>query len=166
MGYVLRHAATLFCMSDIRDINTDSSLYEAEPGTWRSALYLYDAIEGGVGYAERIFESIDKALQFCAEMLDNCKCEQGCPSCIPPLPPGVDSAELEAFMVESNAARECTKSLIDSMLGKGIRIPEVRVIRNPIAKEPIPVPDIEGARRIKKLGRAAKILNERRERLH
>jgi ATP-dependent helicase YprA (DUF1998 family) len=52
-------------MSDIKDINTDISLYEAEPGAWRSALYLYDTIEGGVGYAERIFERIEEVLRFC-----------------------------------------------------------------------------------------------------
>lgn len=166
LGYILRHAATLFCMSDIRDIDTDSSLYEEEPGIWRSALYLYDAIEGGVGYAERIFESIGNTLRFCAEMLENCGCEQGCPSCIPPLPPGVDDSELEEFMVESNAAVECTMSLLHSILGKGIRIPDIRVMRRPIEKVPSPMPDIEGARLVKKLDRAARILNERRERLH
>ncbi len=166
LAYILRHAATLFCMSDVRDIETDSSLYEAGPGEWRSALYLYDAIEGGVGYSERIFESIENALRFCSEILANCGCEQGCPSCVPPIPPGVDSAEMEEFMVESNAAVECTRSLLDSMLGNGIRIPDIRVIRKPIDAGRVPVPDIEGARLMKKLGRAAKILNERRERLH
>ena len=62
LNYIIRHASTIFCMSDIKDINTDISLYESEPGKWRSALYLYDAIEGGVGYAEKIFERIEEVL--------------------------------------------------------------------------------------------------------
>ncbi len=166
LSYILRHASTIFCMSDIKDINTDISLYEAEPGAWRSALYLYDTIEGGVGYAERIFERIEEVLRFCKDILDNCECSYGCPSCVPPLPPGVDSKELEEFLVESNAAVECTSSLLVSLLEKSIRIPEISISRTPIAAYEAPPEDIEKKRVSQKLNRAARILREKRERLH
>lgn len=166
LSYILRHASTIFCMSDIKDINTDISLYEAEPGSWRSALYLYDTIEGGVGYAEKTFERIEEVLRFCREILDNCECGSGCPSCVPPLPPGVESRELEEFLVESNAAVECTGSLLEALLEKNFRIPEISVSRTPLASRQAPPEDMEKKRVSQKLNRAARILRDKRERLH
>lgn len=166
LSYIMRHASTIFCMSDIKDINTDISLYEADPGIWRSALYLYDTIEGGVGYAERIFERIEEVLRFCREILDNCECRYGCPSCVPPLPPGIDSSELEEFLVESNAAVECTRSLLTALLEKTINIPEISIDRTPLAVREQPPEDIEKKRMSQKLNRAARILRDKRERLH
>ncbi len=166
LSYVLRHASTVFCMSDIKDINTDISLYEALPGVWRSALYLYDTIEGGVGYAERVFERIEEALRFCRDLMDNCECEYGCPSCVPSLPPGVDSRELEEFLVESNAAIKCTASLLTALLEKRTVLPDIMIGKTPIEKRPAPPEDIEKKRVVQKLGRAARILKEKRERLH
>jgi DEAD/DEAH box helicase domain-containing protein len=166
LGYLMRHASTVFCMSDIKDIDTDISLYEAEPGRWRSALYLYDTIEGGVGYAERVFEKFGEVLRFCMEILDRCECEAGCPACIPPLPPGVDTRELEDFLIESDAAVQCTRSFLVSMLDSRIQIPEIVVSRTPLAPRAVPPEDIERKRIGQKLGRAARILRDKRERLH
>ncbi len=166
LNYIIRHAATIFCMSDIKDINTDISLYESEPGQWRSALYLYDAIEGGVGYAEKLFERIEEVLRFCREIIDNCECGTGCPSCVPPLPPGVDSRELEDFLVESNAAVVCTRSLLSALLEKRIVVPEISINRTPLARSDAPPEDIEKKRMTGKLNRAARILRDKRERLH
>jgi ATP-dependent helicase YprA (DUF1998 family) len=56
LSYLLRRAAPSLCMADTEDIETDVSLFEEETQTWQSALYLYDAHEGGVGYAEKICE--------------------------------------------------------------------------------------------------------------
>jgi DEAD/DEAH box helicase domain-containing protein len=166
LSYILRHASTIFCMSDIKDINTDISIYEAEPGSWRSALYLYDTIEGGVGYAEKIFERIEEVLRFCRDIVENCECGFGCPSCVPPLPPGVDSRELEEFLVESNAAVECTRSLLEALLEKSVRIPEISVSRTPLSVRQASPEDIEKKRVSQKLSRAARILRDKRERLH
>ncbi|MBN2160010.1 MAG: DEAD/DEAH box helicase [Spirochaetes bacterium] len=166
LSYILRHASTVFCMSDVKDINTDISLYEAEQGKWKSALYLYDTIEGGVGYAERIFERIEEALRLCGEILESCECSHGCPSCVPPLPPGVDSRELEEFMIESNAGVECTRSLIAALLEKTTIMPDIRVSRTQLPRRETPQEDIEMKWVSRKLGRAARILSDKRERLH
>ena len=166
LSYIMRHASTFFCMSDIKDINTDISLYEAEPGRWRSAIYLYDTIEGGVGYAQRVFERIGEVFRFCADIIANCACSAGCPSCIPPLPPGVDSRELEAFLIETDAAVQCTKSLFASLLDKHIELPSITVSKTPLALHSPPPEDLEKERNIRNLGRAARILREKRERLH
>ena len=54
LSYILRHTAPSLCMADIKDIETDVSLVETEAQQWKSALYMFDAIEGGVGYAVKI----------------------------------------------------------------------------------------------------------------
>jgi hypothetical protein len=104
LSYLLRHAGPSLCMADREDIETDVALHEEEGAQWKSSLYLYDAHEGGVGYAEKIFERIGDALRLCRQIIDECECDSGCPSCVPPLPPGVTNPELETFLIESDAA--------------------------------------------------------------
>jgi len=123
LGYLLRHGAPVLCMCDVRDIETDVSMAEVETGTWKSALYLYDTIEGGVGYSEKVYENIEIALSICRDIIKECECGYGCPSCVPPLPPGVDNEDLESFLVESNAAVSCTLSFLDTLIDGKIRVP-------------------------------------------
>ena len=193
LRYLLRHAAPPLCMADGGDIETDlaedeesSSVIshqssvakgptqttdhrspDTEPPSFRSALYLYDAIQGGVGYAEKVFERLDDALALCREMLDGCACENGCPACVPPLPPGVSDAELELFLVESDAARVCTRSLLDVLITGQVVVPEVRTVRRAGAR-PVtaPPPDAEAERIAAQLVRAADNLRKSRARQH
>jgi DEAD/DEAH box helicase domain-containing protein len=167
LSYLLRHAAPCLAMADLRDIETDVSLQEEEALRWKSSLYLYDAHEGGVGYAEKIFELLPDALLLCRRIIDECPCPAGCPACVPPLPPGVNSEELEALLIESNAAVACTRSLLDALLDGRITLPEVRVLHSPRhpAVEP-PEPDPDTIRLGQRLDRAAHILDRKRRKLH
>jgi DEAD/DEAH box helicase domain-containing protein len=167
LSYLLRHAAPCLAMADLRDIETDVSLQEEEALHWKSSLYLYDAHEGGVGYAEKIFELLPDALLLCRRIIDECPCPAGCPACVPPLPPGVNSEELEALLIESNAAVACTRSLLDVLLDGRITLPEVRVLHSPRhpAVEPTE-PDADAIRLGQRLDRAAHILDQKRRKLH
>jgi DEAD/DEAH box helicase domain-containing protein len=190
LRYLLRHAAPPLCMADAGDIETDLAeggeeecavssvqcsdtlntehltLNTASPA-FRSALYLYDAIQGGVGYAEKIFEKLDEALALCRAMLAECGCESGCPSCVPPLPPGVNDAELELFLVESDAARACTASLLDALLEGRIAVPDVRTVRRNRRPAVVPPPpDPEAEKLQSRLARAASNLRQSRRREH
>jgi DEAD/DEAH box helicase domain-containing protein len=135
--------------------------------SFKSALYVYDAIQGGVGYAEKIFEKLDVALGLCREMIDACGCENGCPACVPPLPPGVADAELEQFLVESDAARSCTRSLLAVLLDGSVVVPEVRTVRRD-RQETVkaPPPDVEAEKLKSRLTRASKNLRDSRAREH
>lgn len=178
LSYLLRHTAPSLCMADIEDIETDVYLHEqdaaasgdhgvAAAGTWKSALYLYDAHEGGVGYAEKIYEKIVDALQLCRRIVEECECESGCPSCVPPLPPGVTNPELELLLVESDAALECTRSLLAALLDGKVAVPkvtEIRRARGPLV-EPPPV-DEEAVKLERRLTKAAGILRRKREKEH
>ena len=64
MGWpILKRTAPSLCLCDEQNIETDVSLTEVGPSEWKSALYLFDTIEGGVGYAEKIFEVFAEALK-------------------------------------------------------------------------------------------------------
>jgi ATP-dependent helicase YprA (DUF1998 family) len=58
-----------------------------------STLIVYDRYPGGLGYSERGFARINELLGICHEMLADCQCEQGCPSCVglPNLRPAIHS---------------------------------------------------------------------------
>ncbi|MCP4753309.1 MAG: DEAD/DEAH box helicase, partial [Proteobacteria bacterium] len=116
LSYLLRRSAPSLCMADINDVETDVSLVETESEQWKSALYMFDTIEGGVGYAEKIYERIETCFELCHDILRDCECSAGCPSCVPPLPPGVANEHLESLLVESNASVACTRSLLSVLL--------------------------------------------------
>ena len=167
ISYLLHRAAPSLCMADREDIETDVSLFEEEAQTWQSALYLYDAHEGGVGYAEKICERFADVLNLCRDILRDCECESGCPACVPPLPPGVKSEELERLLVESNAARACTGSLLDVLIDGVIRVPEVRTIERPHGPELVPPPEDEETIKLTgRLHKANTILKRKREKEH
>jgi len=167
LSYLLRRAAPSLCMADTSDIETDVSLFEEGEQKWQSALYLYDAHEGGVGYAEKINERLDEALRLCRDIIRTCECESGCPSCVPPLPPGVQSEELERLLIESNAARMCTESILDSLLDGKIMVPEITMIERELNPPDEPPPQDEEAIKLNsRLHKAAGILKQKREREH
>lgn len=167
LSYLLRRTAPSLCMADTEDIETDVSLFEEEAQRWQSALYLYDAHEGGVGYAEKINERIEDALTLCRDIIKGCECESGCPACVPPLPPGVANEELEQLLVESNAARSCTLSLLDVLLDGTVALPDIRTVeraRGPVVEPP--PEDVEATKLNHRLHKAAGILKRKREREH
>ena len=167
LSYILRRTAPSLCMADTNDIGTDVSLQVDEPSRWKSALYLYDQHEGGVGYAEKIYERLDDALRLCREVMSACPCKGGCPACVPPLPPGVDTVELIELLVESDASVACTRSLLDALLEGVVGLPQVTVVRRPReAAVEAPGEDADLVKLSQRLGRAADILRQKRERLH
>ena len=67
-------------MCDSRDV---SGVVDSQNlGT--SSLILYDRYPGGLGYAEKGYQQIDRLSEVCVEMVLQCDCEQGCPSCVGP----------------------------------------------------------------------------------
>jgi len=167
LAYILKRTAPSLCLCDEQNIETDVSLTEVSPGEWKSALYLFDTIEGGVGYAEKIFEVFSEALQLARTIIDDCPCVAGCPACVTSLPPGVEDEELEQLLVESNASVACTHSLITALLTGKVVMPEIIecAIDAKIAVIP-PEPDEEFEKLKDRLGKAGRILQQKRERIH
>jgi len=189
MRHILRHAASSVSMADPGDLETDLAPLDTEehptpnaeratvrgegvtpPPGWErmafeSALFLYDKLEGGAGYAEKVFERIRETLALCRDMIRECTCENGCPACVPPLPPGVNDEDLELFLIESDAVRVCTLSFADALLEGVIRVPEVKTVKRDRGQAVIaPEPDLEAIRLREKLNRASNILRNKRKR--
>ncbi len=86
LGQALRTIATLLLMCDPRDLGVALSeeiatgLQAFEPN-----LYLYDNYSGGIGQSAPLYEMTPKLLAQAAQLLDDCPCEAGCPSCVGPI---------------------------------------------------------------------------------
>jgi DEAD/DEAH box helicase domain-containing protein len=82
-------ALPLVAMCDSRDLGgvVDSKNFG------RSTMILYDRYPGGLGYSERGFQHMPQLLAICCEMVRDCPCEDGCPSCVglPNLRPAIHS---------------------------------------------------------------------------
>lgn len=82
-------ALPLVAMCDSRDLGgvVDSK------NLGSTTIILYDRYPGGLGYAERGFRHAAKLLEICLEMVGDCPCDDGCPSCIglPNLRPAIHS---------------------------------------------------------------------------
>ncbi len=165
LSYLIKHIAPVLCMADVNDIDADVSLIH-DALIWKSALFVFDTIEGGVGYAEKIYEQIGECFSLALSILNECECTSGCPSCVPPLPPGVNDDGLEDLLIESDAAVECTRSLLIALTEGKIIMPEIKFTRTTIAPAVEPVIDEEKIKLEKKLEKAAKNLKIKREKLH
>lgn len=167
LAYILRRTAPSLCLCDTQNIETDVSLTEISPGEWRSALFLFDTIEGGVGYAEKIFEVFAEALRLAQTIIEDCPCVAGCPACVTSLPPGIEDEELEQLLVESNASVVCTRSLITALLTGEVIIPEITEFA--LGEKAVVVPpevDEQFEKLKNRLGKASKILQQKRARTH
>jgi DEAD/DEAH box helicase domain-containing protein len=166
LSYILKHTSPSVCMGDTSDIHTDVAISDHPKNLWKSALYLYDSHEGGVGYSEKIFNFINNSFQLAFDVLQECECESGCPSCIPPVIPNITNKEIEDLFIESNASVECTKSLLIYLL-KGIyEEPKIKFRETLIDSKEIRLIDPEEERLKLKLKKSAEILKNKRNRIH
>ena len=82
-------ALPMVAMCDSRDV---SGVVDSK-NLGRTSLILYDRYPGGLGYCEKGFHNIDQLLQICHEIVAECQCQDGCPSCVglPNLRPAIHS---------------------------------------------------------------------------
>jgi DEAD/DEAH box helicase domain-containing protein len=45
---------------------------------------LYDQVPAGVGFSQRLYELHDELMYRASELVTNCDCSDGCPSCVGP----------------------------------------------------------------------------------
>ncbi len=83
LSYVLAQLAPLFLMCDPSDlgVNTDAvgSIRAGKP-----SVVLYDQIPAGIGFSQKLFEIHAEVLARAFELVSECECEDGCPSCVGP----------------------------------------------------------------------------------
>lgn len=82
-------ALPMVAMCDTRDI---SGVVDSK-NLGKSTMILYDRYPGGLGYAEKGFHQLKQLLNICHDMVGQCECPDGCPSCVglPNLRPAIHS---------------------------------------------------------------------------
>jgi DEAD/DEAH box helicase domain-containing protein len=103
--HALETVATLLLMCDGRDLGTAIGEKPPVPGDnnesivsmrmedavkagakefFEPNLYLYDAYPGGIGFSEPLFRAHELLVVKTRDLIVDCGCEQGCPSCVGP----------------------------------------------------------------------------------
>jgi len=82
VAHLLKNISALFVMTDPRDIGMAENLKENITGF--PTLFLYDRYPGGVGLSDRLYEIKQRLLQASLQRVQECDCENGCPSCVGP----------------------------------------------------------------------------------
>ncbi len=92
-GRAIQAVAAVLLMVDPRDLGLVAQV--RSPHQERPTIYLYEAVPGGVGLAERLFARHTTLVADAAALVAACPCEVGCPSCTGPrLEPEVDGKAL------------------------------------------------------------------------
>ncbi|MBP6716463.1 MAG: DEAD/DEAH box helicase [Acidobacteria bacterium] len=75
IAFAMHNIAPLLLMSDQGDIGVSVD---------RETIFLYDNYPGGIGFSEPLFSMHDELLARTRELIDECPCQSGCPSCVGP----------------------------------------------------------------------------------
>jgi DEAD/DEAH box helicase domain-containing protein len=83
LAFALAHIAPLFLMCAPHDLgvhaDAQSKLAEGQP-----VVVLYEQVPAGVGFSERLFELHDEIMLRTYQLVRDCECQDGCPSCVGP----------------------------------------------------------------------------------
>jgi DEAD/DEAH box helicase domain-containing protein len=108
-------ALPLVAMCDSRDV---SGVVDSK-NLGHSTMILYDRYPGGLGYCEKGFAQAEFLLRVCRQMVDECQCEEGCPSCVglPNLRPAIHSDPdlMRGYPIPNKAATEHLLELLTSV---------------------------------------------------
>jgi DEAD/DEAH box helicase domain-containing protein len=80
LGVLLRTVAPVFLLCDPRDLGVSERV--RDPHFQAPCLYVYDQYPGGIGLSEGFLANLPQIVRGAREVVENCPCENGCPSCI------------------------------------------------------------------------------------
>jgi len=111
-----------------------------------STIFIYDKYQGGLGFAEKSYELLDQIMERCLELISECACEDGCPSCV-----GLPSRSWSYFDADSESReripdKEAALIMLHDMLGKEPYVPKPL----PAERERVEVPtrDLKDIKRL------------------
>lgn len=82
LAYVLRNLAPLYLMCDPGDIEVSAE--SRSPLTGAPMVVVYETVPAGVGFSQRLFELHHELLAAALELVNDCRCRDGCPACVGP----------------------------------------------------------------------------------
>ena len=96
-----------FAMCDRADIGGVST--PLHPDTLRPQIFIYDGHPGGIGISEKGYDLIDRLWDATLTTLEECPCEDGCPSCVQSPKCGNNNSPLD---------KEAAKLLLSHLLAR------------------------------------------------
>ncbi|WP_191565344.1 DEAD/DEAH box helicase [Metabacillus idriensis] len=79
ISHALNHIVPLSVMCDPSDISVIPQLKATH--NEKPTVFLYDRYPGGVGLANKVYDTMETVLEEALTMIRSCPCESGCPSC-------------------------------------------------------------------------------------
>jgi len=98
LAYVLGNLAPLFLMCDAGDLGTHIEPVENQT-FGQPTVVLYDMVPAGIGFSQKLFELHDELIARAFELVNECACEDGCPSCVGPGGENGYGGKLEALSI-------------------------------------------------------------------
>jgi DEAD/DEAH box helicase domain-containing protein len=111
---VLVEVAPFYVMCDTQDVG---AVVDAK-NLGRDALFLHDRYPGGMGYARRCLDQFEQIMHTIAEVVRNCGCEDGCPSCVGSAVPAYALTDLDASVRGRIPNKEAARFLLDALLSR------------------------------------------------
>ena len=109
---VLVEVAPSFVMCDTQDIG---AVVDAR-NLGRDALFLHDRFPGGMGYARRCLDRFGDLLETVAEVIRECGCEDGCPSCVGSAVPPFAMTDMDSSVRGRIPDKKGAQFLLDRVL--------------------------------------------------
>jgi DEAD/DEAH box helicase domain-containing protein len=110
---VLVEVAPFFVMCDTSDIGT---VVNSE-SLGRDALFLHDRYPGGMGYARRCLDAIEELMATVRTVVAECRCEDGCPSCVGAPVPAFAMTDLDSSVRGRVPSKQAARALLEAVLG-------------------------------------------------
>jgi len=104
---LLQNLVPLWVMADRRDVRAFSQV--KSPFLDKPAIFIYDNIPGGVGFAEKIFTMREEIFKAALSLARGCGCSEGCPACVGPT-------------LEVGRAKEGTVAVLEFMLAADVAV--------------------------------------------
>jgi DEAD/DEAH box helicase domain-containing protein len=82
LAKVLQSVAAIYLMCDVRDLRAVPMV--RAPLTQKPTIFIYDNHAGGVGFSKRLFVMHDELKVAAKDLILQCGCATGCPSCVGP----------------------------------------------------------------------------------
>jgi DEAD/DEAH box helicase domain-containing protein len=102
-GRAIQTVASVLLMVDPRDLGLVTQV--RSPHSEEPTIYLYEAVPGGIGLSERLWERHDDLIGGAADLIRSCGCDAGCPACTGPrLEPDIDARALSLRLLDELGA--------------------------------------------------------------
>jgi DEAD/DEAH box helicase domain-containing protein len=107
-GRAIQTVASVLLMVDPRDLGLVTQV--RSPHSEEPTIYLYEAVPGGIGLSERLWERHDDLIAGAADLIRSCGCDAGCPACTGPrLEPEIDARALSLRLLDELGAGRPTR---------------------------------------------------------